>query len=236
MTKNLKLTCLVALALLIACCNEAAAETPWTVLFDGNSTAAWKGYQTDDFPDGWVVEEGALKNESARVDLVTKQLYADFEFSCEWKIGKGGNSGIVYRCDEGEDASYMTGPEFQLIDHGGWELEPTALTATGALYGLYAPTSDATKPTGDWNSSRIVVRGDHVEHWLNGKQIVAAEIASEAWNEKVSGTKFARWKRFASLKEGRIALQAHPGKDGATVPTWFRDVRVRSLESEASHE
>lgn len=208
---------------------QADESSTWIALFDSTSLAAWRGYQTDALPEGWVVEEGVLKHQSGEVDLMTKEEFADFDLEFEWRIAPNGNSGVIYRCDESESASYMTGPEYQLVDNASWQLDSRDPHASGALYGLYPDTQSADRPAGEWNTGRIVVRGNHVEHWLNGQQVVSAEIGSPQWKDKVADTKFANWKRFGTLSKGHIALQAHRGQGGKVEPVWFRNIRIRRL-------
>ena len=208
---------------------QADKDESWTMLFDGTSLDAWKGYKTDDVPSGWVIDNGTLKHDSGEVDLVTRETFGDFELRFNWKIAASGNSGVIYRCDEKEAASYMTGPEYQLLDNKGWQQEDQHVHSSAAIYGLFPPTTDAAKPTGEWNTGRIVVRAGRVEHWLNDKLVASADLGSDNWQEKIEGSKFAAWKRFGTLTSGHIALQAHRGKDGEMVPVWFREVKIRRL-------
>ncbi|TWT73609.1 hypothetical protein Pla123a_39460 [Posidoniimonas polymericola] len=198
-------------------------------LFDGTSLDAWKGYKTPGPPKGWVIEDGVLVHRSGGVDLVTKETFSDFELAFEWKIAAGGNSGVIYRCDETEDAPYMTGPEFQVLDNESWGIDPFDPHAAGSLYGLFSVSEKVVKPAGEWNTAKIVVHDGVVEHWVNGKQVVKAEIGGDKWNELVSSTKFNAWKRFGKLSEGHISLQAHNGQDGDVEPVWFRDITIRRL-------
>lgn len=231
----LRFTALASLAVILAVVGVAGADhheegEEWTNLLSSDSLEAWKGYKQKGSPKGWVVEDGVLVNKSSNVDLITKEKYGDFELRFDWKISKGGNSGVIYLCDESEGASYMTGPEFQLLDNKGWGNDDFDPHSTAALYALYPVTDAKAKPAGEWNASRIVVRNGKVEHWLNGAQVVSAEIGGGDWKKRVAESKFNAWKRFGTLKSGQIALQAHAGKDGAIDPTWFRNVKVRRLD------
>lgn len=224
------------IAILLGACfstGSIAAENDkdlqWITLFDGKSLDAWRGYQMESVPPGWVAEDGVLKHESGEIDLMTRDTFADFELCFDWRISRNGNSGIIYRCSDEERSSYMTGPEFQLIDNDGWQFDGKDPQATGAVYGLAAPAKDVVRPTGNWNSARIVVRAGHVEHWLNGELIATAELGGDDWPSRIAGTKFAEWKRFGTLPDGRIALQAHKGRTGEMDPVWFRNVKVRRL-------
>lgn len=206
--------------------SEAEREAGWQLLFDGDSTAGWRGYQRDSMPAGWTVEEGALhfegKGENSTT-IVTTGQYDHFELRLEWKIGPKGNSGIIYRATEDTEDPYRTGPEYQVLDNRALDDPEGSKHQAGALYGLYAPSEDATRPVGQYNEARIVVRGDHIEHWMNGTKLLEAEIGSEEWQERVAGTKFADWPQFAEATEGRIALQDHGH------PVWFRDIKLLPL-------
>lgn len=208
---------------------EAERREGWQLLFDGRSLDNWRGFQRDSVPAGWTVENGAmhLTGEASAPDgdppltLVTTDAYSDFELRLEWKISPGGNSGILYRVSEQENLPYETGPEYQVLDNAVLDDEP--VHQSGALYGLYAPENDVTRPVGTYNETRIVVRGAHVEHWLNGTKLLEAEIGSDTWQQTVEDTKFANWSNFAQMEDGHIALQDHGH------PVWYRDIRIRSL-------
>jgi hypothetical protein len=211
---------------------ETAAAGPeddgWHALFDGSSTDAWRGYRQADFPaKGWVVEDGALRHvaKAGGGDIVSRRQYRNFELVLQFKVGPKANSGIMYRVGESEGASYMTGPEFQVLDDAGHG-EVNALHAVGSLYGLYPAEGKKPRPAGEWNDARIVVNGDRVEHWLNGTKVVTADLMSDDWNARVAKTKFAPWKKFGRVARGHICLQDH-GDD-----VWYRNIRIRELPPE----
>jgi type 1 glutamine amidotransferase len=209
--------------------NPPARAGAWTLLFDGSSTAAWRGYKEKDFPsEGWVVEGDTLHHPAGTSgpDLVTRDEYTDFEFECQWKVAPGGNSGIMYRVGETEDASYMTGPEMQVLDNARHPDAKNTRTSAGAIYGLVPCGLDVVRPAGEWNRVRIVVNKNHVEHWMNGWKVAEAQLNSPEWDALIKGTKFEPWKDFGRLPTGRIALQNH-GDD-----VWYRDLRVRALPLE----
>lgn len=212
--------------------SSAQKQAGWQLLFDGSSLESWRGFQRDSVPDGWVVENRTMhftgrassQDGEPPLTLVTADTYSDFELLIEWKISPDGNSGIMYRVSEEEKLPYLTGPEYQVLDNATLS-ENDSLHQAGSLYGLYAPATDTTKPIGEFNETRIVVRGPHVEHWLNGTKLLEAEIGSETWAQHVEGTKFANWSRFAQPDSGHIALQDHGH------PVWYRDVKIRPLSS-----
>lgn len=203
----------------------------WTLLFDGDSTGGFRGFRQDVFPaKGWAVEttdgSPAIKHVAGQGggDIVTREQYGDFEFACEWKVAPGGNSGIMYRVLEAEDASYRTGPEMQVLDNAGHADGKNPKTSAGALYGLVACQHDLIRPAGEWNSVRIVARGHHIEHWVNGFKAVEYSVTEPGWTQMLKGTKFESWPRFGRETSGHIALQDH-GDD-----VWYRNIKVRPLK------
>jgi hypothetical protein len=196
----------------------------WQVLLQGDGTDAWRGYNKPELPAGWVVEEGALcLKEPGGGDVITSDKFADFEFVFEWKVSEAGNSGVMYRVSEGDHAPYVTGPEYQVLDNEKHSDNKTDLTCSGALYGLYATDRSAVKPVGQWNQAKILLDGNHLEHWLNGKKVVDCEFGSDDWKKVLSASKFADWEKFAKNRVGHIALQDHGDQ------VWYRNMRIRSL-------
>lgn len=200
------------------------AEDGWQLLFDGNDAAAhWKGVTSDELPAGWVAEDGALHRAGPGGDIVTREVFSDFELELEWKVGPGGNSGIFWRVDPAASTVWTTGLEMQVLDNLRHADGREPRTSAGSLYALYAPPVDATRPAGAWNRARIRVQGATVELWLNGQPTVSCEIGSEDWNQRIAASKFASLERFGRLVEGRLALQDHGD------PVWFRSIKVRRL-------
>ena len=216
------------LGLLTATSLLAADPGGWQALFDGTSTTNWRGYKQANFPTkGWVIEAGTLKVESkgGGGDLVTREKFASFELLWEWKVSEGANSGLIYHVSEEFGASYETGLEYQILDdtqHGDGK---NPKTSAGALYALIA--ANAAKqlhPVGQWNKSRLVVYGPHVQHWLNGKLIVQFELGSPELKALIAQSKFKDMPKFAQEASGHICLQDH----GDAV--WYRNIRVKRLE------
>ncbi len=205
----------------------AADDTAgWIVLFDGSSLDAWRGYQRTDVPAAWQVQDGALAftpGAGAGGDIVTREQFDDFELVLEWRIAPGGNSGIFYRGSETADYIYETAAEMQVLDNAGHADGRSPLTAAGSNFGLYAAGSDATRPVGQWNEARIVARGPHVEHWLNGVRLLEYEQGSEEWKARVADSKFAAWPDYGTAMRGHIGLQDHGN------PVWYRNIRIRPL-------
>ena len=192
-------------------------------LFDGQSAAGWRGYGRDTMPDGWVVDDGALHRQSGGGDIMTDQQYQDFDLVFEWKVAEGGNSGVMYRVKESDQPAYFTGPEYQILDNAKHQDGKNLATSAAALYGLYAPMKDTVRPAGEWNEGRIVVEGNHIQHWLNGKRVVDCVMWSDDWQHRYDDSKFAPWQEFARMPRGHIVLQDHGD------PVWFRNIRIKEL-------
>jgi hypothetical protein len=206
---------------------DAERAAGWKLLFDGKTTEGWRAYRGKTMPDKWQVVDGTLtfhpKASGKGGDIITVEQYDNFELALEWKIAPGGNSGIMYRVAETEDAPYYTGPEYQLLDNAKHADGRSRLTSAASCYALYAPSKDMTKPVGEWNKTRLIVNGSHVEHWLNGEKVVTYEIGSTGWEERVKASKFKDWKRFGKETKGHIDLQDH----GDAIA--FRNIKIRPL-------
>ena len=204
---------------------QTSQPGPWRSLFDGKTTAGWRGFRQKGMPAGWKAIDGALTRDSAASDIVSLEEFSNFELTVDWKIAPGANSGIFYRVveDDRDQEMWMAAPEYQVIDDIGYKgpLKPTQ--KTGANYDLHPPSQNAVRPAGDWNTTRIVVNGAHVEHWLNEKQVVEYELWSGAWEKLVSASKFKDHPRYARARTGRIGLQDH----GDWVA--YRNIRIREL-------
>jgi hypothetical protein len=181
----------------------------WRLLFDGRTTAGWRGFRQTTMPAGWEVLDGALTRVGGGGDIVTVDEFADFELALEWRIAPGGNSGIMYRVSEAGEATHLTGPEMQVLDNAGHADGRNPLSSAGACYGLYAPAADVTHPIGSWNAVRIVAAGPRVEHWLNGTRIVAYEIGSADWLARLESSPFFGVPGYGRAARGRVALQDH---------------------------
>jgi len=200
------------------------STTRWRALFDGTSLDAWRGYKTDKVPSGWRIADGALVKDAPVGDIVSKDEFGDFELEVEWKIGEAGNSGIFYRGTEEYDHIYWSAPEYQLLDDIKATDNKTRLTCAGAAYALYPSPAGHLKPVGEWNRTRIVAKGSHVEHWLNGVKLLEYELWSPDWEAKVKSSKFAAYPNFGRAKKGHIAFQGD--HTGALA---FRNIRVREI-------
>jgi hypothetical protein len=204
--------------------SNAMQDSGWRPLFDGQSTAGWKGYQSDAVPDGWHAENGILTKAGGTGDILTSEKFGDFELALDWKVAPGGNAGIFYRGTEEYDHIYWSGPEYQLLDDAKAPDGRSRLTAAGSAYGLYPAAAGIVKPAGEWNTTRIVARGSHVEHWLNGQKLLEYELWSPDWEAKVKDSKFGRWPNYGRARSGYIGIQGdHSGELS------LRNIRIRTL-------
>lgn len=202
---------------------DAEQEAGWRLLFDGRTTSGWRGYMKDGFPAGWEIVDGALTRTGAGGDIITTEMFADFELALEWRVAAGGNSGIFYRGIEGPGAIYFSAPEMQVLDDEAHRDGLSRLTAAGSNYGLHPVPEGVVRPAGEWNSVRIVVDGNRVEHWLNGRLVVGYELHSPDWATRVANSKFDAWKEYGQARQGHIGLQDHGDRVA------FRSIRIRVL-------
>lgn len=222
-------------ALVFAACAIAAAQAMlntltakekaegWRLLFDGKTTNLWRGFRQTTIPDGWKVVDGALTRVGRAGDIVSVDQFGDFELSIDWNLASGGNSGVFYRVTEDDEVMWHTAPEYQLIDNAYREPLKKVQEA-GANYDLHPPLSDATRPIGSWNTTRVLVKGGHVEHWLNGVKVVEYELWSDDWERRVGESKFKDFPRYARARRGHIGIQDHGDRVA------FRNIKIRELK------
>lgn len=157
-------------------------------------------------------------------DIISVDQFEDFELQFDWRISRGGNSGVFYRATEEYEKVYWSATEYQLLDDANSRDGQNRLTATGANYGLYPAAAGATKPAGEWNTSRIVVFLNHAEHWLNGVKVAEYEYGSADWAARVKASKFGSWPNYGKARRGHIAVQGDHGGELA-----LRNVRIREM-------
>ena len=208
--------------------SEKEKQEGWRLLFDGQTTAGWRNYKKDSVSDKWQVKDGALTlPKGGGGDILTKDQFDSYELLLDWKISKGGNSGLMFHVTEEENTPWMTGPEIQIQDN----VEGHDPQKAGWLYQLYEPPKDektgkpidATRPAGEWNTLRVVLNGPKGEIHMNGVKYAAFEMWGEDWNQRVAKSKFGKMPKFAKAKKGHIALQDH-GNEVA-----FRNIKIRPL-------
>ena len=200
------------------------APGEWRPLFDGSTLAGWRVYHSQRQPAGWTAKDGVLSKSVETDDIITVDQFGDFELEWEWRIAAGGNAGVFYRATEEYERVYWSAPEYQLLDDAGAPDATDRRTSAGAAYALYPAPAGKVKPAGQWNSSRIVVRGGHVEHWLNGEKLLEYELGSPDWEAKVKASKFNEWPNYGRAQRGHIAIQGDHAGDLA-----LRNIRIREL-------
>ena len=194
----------------------------WKLLFDGKDLAGWRGFKAAAPDAGWKIVDGVLSPDpKTSKDIISKDEFANFELSFQWKISPKGNSGVMYHVIEQGDETYESGPEYQILDNAHGEKPPQQ---AGSLFALYQPSRDATRPVGEFNQGRLVVDHGHVQHWLNGVKVVEYDLGSPDFKARVAASKFKAWPQFASSPTGHIALQNH----GDAV--FFKDIKIRVLK------
>lgn len=209
---------------------DAETKAGWRLLFDGGTTKGWRGFQRKDFPEGgWVVEDGCLRRKAKSCDIVTEETFLDFELVWEWKIARKGNSGVKYLVDEARPAKkngpvsvHALGNEYQMLDDAAFP-DLSAKNLTASWYSVLAPQGAKPRPAGEFNQSRLVLCGNHVEHWLNGAKVLQYELGAPATAELIAGSNFKNVPGYAEKKKTAILLQDH-GSD-----VWFRDIKIREV-------
>lgn len=202
----------------------------WELLFDGQSMDNWRVYNSDTLM-GWSVEEdamvalgeGGLHGDGA--DIITKTEYENFELSLDWKISPGGNSGIFFNVVEhpDNDAVYVTGPEYQLVDDIGFATPLEESQRSGANYAMHAPMKSVAMPAGEYNHSRLRVENGHVTHWLNGEKVVEYDMWTPEWDSLRMAGKWKDFPAYGQARKGYIALQDHGNK------IWFKNIKIKKL-------
>jgi len=215
----------------------------WRLLFDGKTFKGWKGLGYDSVPTAhWKIANGAIeKIASGKVakmpdgqpanggDLMTVDTFGDFELAFQWKVTPGANSGLKYNVSEEfslKNASNHAalGFEYQVLDDSLSEDNQLATHRAGALYDLFPPNDKKRlKPVGQWNSSRLVFRGNHGEHWLNGAKVVEFDLGTARMDSALAASKYRSIKGFADRRKGHIILQDHGDE------TYYRAIKIREV-------
>tara|TARA_B100000902_G_C27272027_1_gene896772 strand:- start:1096 stop:1758 length:663 start_codon:yes stop_codon:yes gene_type:complete len=217
---------LISIILIIIFASCSSNKSEWLVLFDGESVSGLRGYRMDAFPWGsWAIEDGSLKTVPGEkgIDIISTEIFKDFELELEWKLQSGGNSGIFYFATEDGDFIWQSAPEMQVLDNISHRDGLRDETSAGALYDLIPTIREAVKPLGEFNKVRIVSKDGHIEHWLNGTLLLEYDYGSSAMNELISKSKFRDMPFFAKASEGRVGLQGDHGE------IWYRNIRIKKL-------
>ena len=239
MKKNILL---ILISISLSCSNENKNKSnQWINLFDGTSLDGWRAYNGDQMPPGWKIVDSVLTFNTKQIleqdydykgnrDIMYgDEEFENFELYLEWKIPKGGNSGIYYHIKEGYGGFADMAPEYQLLDDENYaeihdyELKDWQLTA--ADYAMHVPdtTQKVLYPPGQWNSSRIIFTSNNVEHWLNDKKVLSFIPWTEQWYEKRNSGKWDNFPDYGKYKKGYIGLQDH----GSNL--WFRNIKIKKL-------
>lgn len=236
---NFRICCLTFIALTLLACDPPkkvkTADVPiversdYISLFDGSSLNGWRTYNTDTLSAGWSIVNGELTlMAGSKGDIIyAAEEFDNFELSLEWKIAKGGNSGILYHIQEGSayKAPYETAPEYQLLDDLEFAYPVEEWQKLGADYAMYTadPDKKKVKAAGEWNTSRIVFTPQKVEHWLNGEKLLEFVPWSQDWENRKSNGKWKDYPDYGVAKSGYIGLQEH--EDGVA----FRNIKIKKL-------
>ena len=211
----------------------------WVLLFDGETTNGWRNFNSDNTELAWHVVDGCLQangvGDDANGYIVTDKKYENFVLSWDWKLSKGGNSGMLYHVVESPrfEVPYVTGPEYQLIDVEGWEEAnaPVKLEEwqkIGVDYAMHLPDQSKMNINhGDWNNSMIVFDNGHVEHWLNGEKILEFEAWTDDWFARKASGKWGNATEYGLASEGVICIQDHGS------PASFRNIKIKELPRKA---
>lgn len=193
-------------------------ESGWEDLFASGDFSSWTKVGGDPVSEKWTIQDGIVHRAGLRPgSIITKNHYKDFDLRFEWKISEAGNSGIKYRSRD------HLGMEYQILDDVKHKDGQKPSHRAASLYNmLAAPDNKPIKPVGEWNSGRIVVKGEQVEHWLNGELVVSIEIGSDDWKERFANSKYSKHEGFGTWT-GPIYLQDHADE------VWYRNMRIKSL-------
>ena len=200
-------------------------------LFDGKTLNGWHGYNKTGEVKNWTIEDGSLVCLGAAEgdtggDLVSDKVFENFELTWDWKITKGGNSGVMYHVVENAKykAPWETGPEYQMMDDNGWPDKLEDFQTTGADYAMMAANDKKkVKAVGEWNTSKILFNKGHVEHWLNGEKILEFQSGNHEWSNKKAAGKWKDYPDYGVAGNGRIALQDHGHK------AYFKNIVIKEL-------
>ena len=217
----------------------------WKLLWDGKTTDGWRSAKSDTFPaKGWSIQDGVLTvhagngNESGGGgDIITRERYSSFELVVDFKITPGANSGVKYFVQPNLDPITGTGAkaatgsaigyEYQILDderHPDAKLGRDGNRTLASLYDLLPPAkTKKTNPIGEWNTARIIVRGNHVEHWLNGEKVLDYNRDTDSFRQAVALSKFKNIPGFGTWREGNILLQDHGNEVS------FRNIKIHVL-------
>jgi hypothetical protein len=198
---------------------KAEKDAGWKLLFDGKTATGWRNYRKKEVSDKWSIVDGALTAKEGAGDIISTDQFDAFELVLDYRISKGGNSGVMFHVTEEGKQPYETGPEIQIYDHPGGP----GVQKTGFLYQLYDSKLDSTKPAGEWNQMRLLITPEKCETSINGVKYHEYVIGSDDWKKRAAAGKFSKWPGFGKQQKGFICLQEHGG--GVA----FRNIKIRPI-------
>jgi hypothetical protein len=221
------------LAFLMIACNSSKKTTKtdpgYISLFDGKTLNGWRTYQNKP-ADSWMVKDGVLyckgsttDKSDRRADLITNDTFENFDLQLDWKIAPQGNSGILYMVTENYETSYLSGPEYQVIDDVNFPEKLEDWQKVAANYAMHTAPTAHPKPAGEWNHARIVVDHGHIQHWLNGEKVVEYDLWTDDWKKRKAEGKWKDAPGYGMSKVGHIALQDHGSE------AWFKNIEIKKL-------
>ena len=215
---------------------ETEKAAGWKLLFDGKTTNGWRNFKKQTIGSSWIIEDEAIVLNAQQKDgggwqvkdggsIITDEKYENYELNLEWKIGKCGNSGIIYNVVEGDkyEEVWHTGLEMQVLDN---TCHPDAKIKThraGDLYDMISCKNETVKPAGQWNQVRLIINNGKVEHWLNGSKVVEFEMFTDKWTQMIANSKFQDRPDFGKARKGHISLQDHGDR------VHYRNIKIKEL-------
>lgn len=207
----------------------------WGLLFNGRDLTGWRSFDGSAPARTWAVRDGKLAltkadGQMSGTDLVTVDMFGAFELTLDWKVERGGNSGILYLARRMPDARllYQTGLEMQVLDDEGHSDGKIPTHRAGSLYDMTVPPAGVSRPAGSWNHARLLVERGRIRQWLNGTLTADVSYGDDAWRKRVAASKFAKMPRFGTFPSGVIGLQDH-GE-----PVAFRNIKLRRIGASAT--
>ncbi len=209
------------------------SDQEWLILFDGTDFDEWRGYRSSEISDSWEIQDGSMHfipGKPGSHNIISRKKFENFILTLEWKVSKGGNSGIFWGVFESDDYSqpYLTGPEIQILDNDNNE-EGTAANGThaaGSLFDMIACDPALIKPYNQWNTCILQVdhRSNMASVEMNGNKAFNFSLSGEEWENLVAGSKFKDWNGFGKYTLGHIGLQDHGDE------VWFRNIKIKEIK------